>query len=189
MFRQWDSDGDGRIANGEFVQVMRQASEMWRPRGRDAHLNTSWHAPRHVLNTSRHVPQHTLKYISACTSQVHERQGKAYNERRVQAMFGLADLDKNGHVDFEEFVVMQAPRCAPRSGLRAEMRCGLGRRAGPEGGAQRGARLARFATWRDGAEGRRKGAVYVHVVDRVPTALRPRSNGPLFVLTFPGASR
>ena len=39
---------------------------------------------------------------------VTERQGRPYSEKKVQAMFGLADLDKNGVVDFEEFVVMQA---------------------------------------------------------------------------------
>ena len=39
---------------------------------------------------------------------VTERQGRAYSEKKVQAMFGLADLDRNGVVDFEEFVVMQA---------------------------------------------------------------------------------
>ena len=39
---------------------------------------------------------------------VTERQGRPYSEKKVQAMFGLADLDRNGVVDFEEFVVMQA---------------------------------------------------------------------------------
>jgi len=41
---------------------------------------------------------------------VTERQGRPYSEKKVQAMFGLADLDRNGVVDFEEFVVMQVQK-------------------------------------------------------------------------------
>ena len=51
---------------------------------------------------------------------VAERQGRPYSEKKVQAMFGLADLDKNGLVDFEEFVVMQVQK-QQRNSLREEL--------------------------------------------------------------------
>ena len=59
---------------------------------------------------------------------VAERQGKPFNEKRVQAMFALADLDKNGSVDFAEFLVMQAQK-ADRGKLKAELD-----KAGAKGG-------------------------------------------------------
>jgi Ca2+-binding EF-hand superfamily protein len=51
---------------------------------------------------------------------VSERQGRPFIEKKVQAMFALADLNKDGSVDFPEFLVMQAQK-AERGKLKAKL--------------------------------------------------------------------
>ena len=53
-----------------------------------------------------------IEFISVMKA-IAERSNKPFKEKRVQAMFALADLDKNGLVDFEEFVVMQVQKYRP----------------------------------------------------------------------------
>ena len=95
MFKQWDADGDGAITNAEFVAVMRTVHS----RQGKAYNERKVQARKGDARTSmRPRPMHSRR---ACSH-------TAFHIVRSQAMFGLADLDKDGVVDFEEFVVMQA---------------------------------------------------------------------------------
>ena len=74
----------------------------------------------------------TPEAFSRLMRAVSKKQGKPFSERKVEAMFGLADLDKDGRVDFAEFVVMQEQK-HQRALLKEQLSVPL--RRGGSGGA------------------------------------------------------
>ena len=74
----------------------------------------------------------TPEAFSRLMRAVSKKQGKPFSERKVEAMFGLADLDKDGRVDFAEFVVMQEQK-RQRALLKEQLSVPL--RRGGSGGA------------------------------------------------------